>query len=68
MHASSRVSFFTSGHFLIKCHGQLLSNQSSVLIMNHFSDKNECEEEDKCTEGKYCINNPGSYRCEGRYM
>ncbi|KAJ7379377.1 Cysteine-rich with EGF-like domain protein 2 [Desmophyllum pertusum] len=27
-------------------------------------DKNECDEEDKCEGGKYCVNNPGSYKCE----
>ncbi|XP_068758631.1 cysteine-rich with EGF-like domain protein 2 isoform X2 [Montipora capricornis] len=27
-------------------------------------DKNECDEEDKCEAGKYCVNNPGSYKCK----
>ena len=31
-----------------------------------FLDKNECDEEEKCEAGKYCVNNPGSYRCEGK--
>jgi len=27
-------------------------------------DKNECEEDDICVEGKFCINNKGSYKCQ----
>lgn len=30
-----------------------------------YSDKNECDEEDICGEGQYCVNNPGSFVCKG---
>lgn len=39
-----------------------------VVLINVFffySDKNECDEEDICGEGQYCVNNPGSFVCKG---
>lgn len=30
-------------------------------------DINECDEQDKCDAGKYCLNNPGSYKCESMW-
>ena len=30
-------------------------------------DKNECDGEDICQDGQYCVNNPGSYSCQGEW-
>ena len=29
------------------------------------ADKNECESSDACESKKYCVNTPGSFKCEG---
>lgn len=41
------------------CKDGYLQNEEQACI-----DKNECEEDDVCVEGKFCINTKGSYRCE----
>ena len=38
-----------------------------MFYFSPFSDKNECDEDDICVDGKYCVNSKGSYQCKGQW-